>query len=133
MPIFTVSEFLKLLYGKNNNKEIQRIANEIFQTKINFTYFVPTSEQLSFNLFPTLCHDLLCQSAALQLCENQVTHNQLISIYFGNKQRIFELLQCGVILIQNKNRKSATTIASMFNEPFVTPSLDTKKPLKRVK
>ncbi len=133
MPIFTVSDFLKSLYGENNNKEVQQIANEILQAKMNFTHFVPTSEQLSSDLFPTLCHDLLRRSAALQLCENQVTYDQLIPIYFGNEQGTFEPSQCGVILIQNKNRESATTIASMFNEPFVTPSLNTKKPSKRAK
>lgn len=100
---------------------------------MNFTHFVPTSEHLSPGLFPNLCHDLLRRSAALQLCENQVTYDQLIPIYFGNEQGIFEPSQCGVILIQNKNRESATTIASMFNEPFVTPSLETKKLLKGAK
>lgn len=30
MPIFTGSEFLNLLYSKNNNKEIQQIVNKIF-------------------------------------------------------------------------------------------------------
>ena len=100
---------------------------------MNFTHFVPTSEHLSSGLFPNLCYDLLRQSAALQLCENQVTYDQLIPIYFGNEQGTFEPSQCGVILIQNKNRKSATTIASKFNELFVTPSLETKKPSKRTK
>ena len=52
---------------------------------MNFTHFVSINEQLSFDLFPTLYHDLLRQSAALQLYKNQVTHNQLIFIYFDNK------------------------------------------------
>ena len=30
MPIFTIIEFLKLLYSKNNNKKIQQIVNKIF-------------------------------------------------------------------------------------------------------
>ena len=97
---------------------------------MNFTYFVPTREHLSPGLFPNLCHNLLRQSAALQLCENQVTYDQLIFIYFGNEQGIFKPLQCGIIFIQNKNCESATTIASIFNEPY---SLETKKPLKGAK
>lgn len=128
--MFMVSEFLKSLYSKNNNKEVEQIANEILQANINFTYFVPTSEQLSSDLFPTLCHDLLHQSTALLLYENQVTYNQLILIYFGNKKENFKSLQCDVILIQNKNCKCTITIASMFNKPFVTSSLNIKKSLK---
>ena len=65
MPIFTISKFLKLLYSKNNNKKVQQIANKILYVKMNFTYFVPISKQLSSDPFPTLYHDLLCQNAVL--------------------------------------------------------------------
>lgn len=43
------------------------------------------------------------------------------------------MLQYGVILIQNKNCENATTIASMFNEPFMTLYLEIKKLSKPVK
>lgn len=128
-----VSEFLKLLYGKNNIKEIQWIAKEILQANMNFTHFVSTSDHLSPGLFSNFCHNLLWQNAVLQLYENQVIYDQLIPIYFGNKQGIFKPLQCGIILIQNKNCKCTTNIASMFNEPFMTPTLETKKALKGAK
>lgn len=98
-PKLRKKEFLKSLYGKNHHKEIPLIAKEILQAKMNFTHFVPSSEPLSPGLFPNLCHDLLRRSAALQLCENQVTYNQLIPIYFGNQQGTVERSQCGVILI----------------------------------
>lgn len=65
--------------------------NKIFQAKMNSTHFVFTNKQLSSDLFSTLYHDLLCQSIALQLSENQVTYNQLILIYFSNKQETFQL------------------------------------------
>ena len=60
MLIFTISEFLKLLYSKNKNKKVDQIANKILQAMMTFTHFASTSEQLSTNFFPNLYHNLLC-------------------------------------------------------------------------
>ncbi|KAI9772959.1 MAG: hypothetical protein M1840_008841 [Geoglossum simile] len=100
---------------------------------MNFTHFVATTEHLSPSIFPDLCHDLLCRNAALQLCENQATYDQLIPIYFGDDQKPFDPLQCGVVLIQNKNQKRATSLHSIFKEQFVAVRPEADGPSKQLK
>ena len=56
--------------------------------------------------------------------------NLFLYILITNKKFSNCQSQCGIIFIWNKNCKSTTTIISIFNELFVIPSLDTKKPLK---
>lgn len=90
-----ILEFLKLLYSKNNNKEIKYITNKIFKIKINFIYFILANKYLCFYIFSALLYDLLDQSKVLQIYKNKVTYNQFILIYFDNKQ---EFSNCCIIM-----------------------------------
>ncbi|KAI9865205.1 MAG: hypothetical protein M1813_002525 [Trichoglossum hirsutum] len=132
-PTFTLCDFLKSLFAEKHHTLIQEIPEQILKAKVNFTHFVAANEHLSSGVFPDLCHDLLRRNAALQLCENQATYDQLIPIYFGEDQKPFDPSQCGVVLIQNKNQKRATSLYSIFKEQFVTVGLEagsSPKPLK---
>ncbi|KAI9771989.1 MAG: hypothetical protein M1840_001277 [Geoglossum simile] len=132
-PRFTVYDFLKSLFAEKHYTLIQGIPEQILKAKMNFTHFVAATEHLSSSIFPDLCHDLLRRNAALQLCENQATYNQLIPIYFGNNQKPFDPLQYGVMLIQNKNQKRTTSLHSIFKEQFVAVRPKADGPFKQLK
>ncbi|KAI9864856.1 MAG: hypothetical protein M1813_002626 [Trichoglossum hirsutum] len=130
---FMVYDFLKSLFAEKHHALIQEIPEQILNAKMNFTHFVAATEHLSPSIFPDLCHDLLRRNAALQLCENQATYDQLIPIYFGDDQKPFDPSQCGVVLIQNKNQKRATSLYSIFKERFITVRQGAGGPSERLK
>jgi hypothetical protein len=133
MPTFTVEEFLVSLYVSEYHELIRRIPLEILKARMNFTHFTSTSDNLSLDVVPELCHDLLRRSAALQLSFTQPTYDKLIPIYFGDVNEPFDDSQCGVILIQDKNNAVATTIRSVFGEDFTKIDQKVGQPLKRLK
>jgi hypothetical protein len=112
-PTFTVFEFLTALYGKD-----QVIPERIGRATMNFTHFVPAYENLTPEVIPALCHDLLRRSAAMQLAFQQQSFDLLLPIYYGKEEEEFNSSECGVILVQVKNRTEATTPKKIFNEIF---------------
>ncbi|KAI9763888.1 MAG: hypothetical protein M1839_006121 [Geoglossum umbratile] len=127
-PTFTVEEFLTSLYAKEYHGAIRGLPTQLRQARMNFTHFVSTSENLYPNVIEELCHDLLRSSAALQLAPAQPTYDKLIPIYFGEEGDSFNLSRCGVIMVQDKNRATPTTVRSIFNEHFTAIDHRTGKP-----
>ncbi|KAI9769305.1 MAG: hypothetical protein M1839_003756 [Geoglossum umbratile] len=127
-PTYTVEKFLTSLYAKEYHGAIRGLPRQLRQAQMNFTHFVSTSENLYPNIIEQLCHDLLCSSAALQLASAQPTYNKLIPIYFGKEGDSFDPSQCGVIVVQDKNRVTPTTVRSIFKEHFTTIDHKTGKP-----
>ena len=121
-PTFTVSDFLTTLYGEDHLKPIQMIPERILMATMNFTHFVPAHELLTVEVIPALCHDLLRRSAAMQLAWKEEAYDQLIPVYYGEENKEFEPSKCGVILVQVKNRKNATTLEDIFRETFINVS-----------
>jgi hypothetical protein len=133
MPTFTVEKFLMALYAEDHHQSISKIDSRILQAKMNFTHFTSTQANLpTGGAITDLCHDLLRRSAAMQLSPNNPTFDQLIPIYFGNDEGPFNPSECGVIVIQAKNRANATTPSCIFREQFVRPSMR-QSPRKLVK
>ncbi|KAI9759407.1 MAG: hypothetical protein M1840_003360 [Geoglossum simile] len=129
-PTFTVDEFLVSLYPRKHHGLIRRIPAPLRQARMNFTHFVPTNENLSHSVIPELCHDLLRRGAALQLAPAQPTYDKLIPIYFGKEGDTFDPSQCGVIMVQDKNKAEATTVRRIFKEHFTVINLKTDNPVK---
>jgi hypothetical protein len=131
-PTFTVSDFLTALYGKDHVISIQKIPERIRMAKMNFTHFVPAHGNLTSKIIPALCHDLLRRSAAMQLAWKQAAIDLLLPIYYGQEDGEFKPSECGVIVVQIKNRQVATTPDDIFKENFikVSPS-DTPNALKQ--
>ncbi|KAI9762592.1 MAG: hypothetical protein M1840_001218 [Geoglossum simile] len=122
MPTFTVEKFLMALYAEHHHQSISKIDSRILQAKMNFTHFTSTQANLpTGGAITDLCHDLLRRSAAMQLSPNNPAFDQLIPIYFGSDEGPFNPSECGVIVIQAKNRTNATTPSSIFREQFVQP------------
>jgi len=97
---------------------------------MNFTHFVPTGENLTPDIIPELCHDLLRRSAALQLSWNQPTYDKLIPFYCGTEDETVDVSKCGVILVQDKNKQDASSLDDIFPEDFMRISPGTETPSK---
>jgi hypothetical protein len=121
-PTFTVLDFLTSLYGEDHRKHIQKIPDQILNATMNFTHFVPGYEALTPEVIPALCHDLLRRSAAMQLSFQQVALDLLLPIYYGKEKEDFNPSECGVILVQIKNKNKATTLEDIFKENFTKVS-----------
>lgn len=123
MPSFSVKEFLQALYAEGHHQAIQDIPVSILDGRLNFTHFTPAHENLTPNIIPSLCHDLLRRCAALQLAPGQPTYDKLIPFYCGDEKKNFQDSKYGVIMVQDKNRAVATTPDHIFQENFdkVTP------------
>lgn len=119
-PTIRVIDLLRALYAKKYHESIDLLPSEIRGAWMNFTHFVPAGENLSpdAGVISGLCHDLLRRSAALQLAPNQPTYNKLLPIYFGKENEDFDESQYGVILVQDKNKETATTPEQVFSEGF---------------
>ncbi|KAI9865731.1 MAG: hypothetical protein M1813_002189 [Trichoglossum hirsutum] len=92
---------------------------QILSAQMNFTHFTSThTNLLPGNPTSDLCHDLLRRSAALQLSFNNPAFDQPILVYFGEIDALFDRSKCGAIVIQNKNKKFATTPDSILGETF---------------
>jgi hypothetical protein len=82
-------------------------------------------------------HDLLRRCAALQLAHNQLRYDKLIPIYFGNPDKPFNESDCGVILVQDKNRVDATLPKHIFDEAFtevnqpISEEVDSQGPIRK--
>jgi hypothetical protein len=118
VPTFAVKDFLIALYAKDHHESIATIAPQILEARMNFTHFVPAGENLSPGVVLPLCHDLLRRNAAMQLAPAQPTYDKLLPIYFGDEGESFDLSKCGVILVQDKNKETATTPEQVFREDF---------------
>ena len=118
-PTFTVQEFLVALYNEDHHQSILKIPPQILRAKMNFTHFVPAYEDLTPEVIPALCHDLLRRSAAMQLSFQQEV---LLPIYYGKEKEDFNPSECGVILLRIKNRNKATTLEEIFKENFTKVS-----------
>jgi hypothetical protein len=125
-PTFTVDQFLTSLYAKNHHKLVQCIPNKFLRARMNFNHFIPTSAILSELILPQLLHDLLRRSAGMQLAGNQPTYDIMIPIYFGDSDTPFNKSDCGLIMIQVKNKGEATTLRSIFGESFEEVKPDSK-------
>ena len=89
---------------------------------MNFTHFVPAYQSLTSEVVPALCHDLLRRNAAMQLDFQQEAIDLLLPIYFGQEDGEFNPSECGVILVQIKNKKKATTPEDILKENFTKVS-----------
>jgi len=131
MPTFTVHDFLLALYAEDHHESIEKISPQILRARMNFTHFVTAGKNLSPKVIPALCHDLLRRSAAMQLAPSQPTYDKLVPFYCGEENEIFEPSKCGVILVQDKNKKNATTPDDVFKEDFTRIGPKTGSPSKR--
>jgi len=127
-PTFTVSDFLTALYAEDHHDSIRKIPERIHEARMNFTHFVPAHKPLTAKVIPNLCHDLLRRSAAMQLSWEQETYDLLIPVYYGTEDEKFDPSNCGVILVQVKNKTDATTPRAIFEEDFVNVSPETRNP-----
>ncbi|KIW99997.1 uncharacterized protein Z518_10925 [Rhinocladiella mackenziei CBS 650.93] len=118
-PTFTVSDFLLALYAKDHHDLIEQMPKRILEARMNFTHFLPTDSALTPEVIPGLCRDLLRRSAAMQLSWCQETYDLLIPVYYGTEDEEFDPSNCGVIVVQVKNKKNATTVREIFREDFV--------------
>ncbi|KIX08960.1 uncharacterized protein Z518_00038 [Rhinocladiella mackenziei CBS 650.93] len=118
-PTFTVSDFLLALYAKDHHDLIEKMPKRILEARMNFTHFLPTDSALTPEVIPGLCRDLLRRSAAMQLSWCQETYDLLIPVYYGTEDEEFDPSNCGVIVVQVKNKKNATTVREIFREDFV--------------
>ena len=123
-PTFTVSQFLRHLYAEHHHTRIQCIPDELLDAKMNFNHFAPASTFLTPDVLPTLLHDLLRRSAGMQLASGQPLYDIMIPIYFGDSAKAFDESECGVILIQVKNKAKGTTPQYVLGGTFseVTPN-----------
>ncbi|KIX09491.1 uncharacterized protein Z518_00571 [Rhinocladiella mackenziei CBS 650.93] len=124
-PTFSVSHFLKALYARDHHDTIRKIPEQIHEARMNFTHFVPADEQITPEVIPALCRDLLRRSAAMQLSWNQETYDLLIPVYYGSEDEELDPSNYGVILVQVKNKKEATTPREIFQEDFKNISPET--------
>jgi len=85
---------------------------------MNFTHFVSAGQRITPEAIPALCHDLLRRSAAMQLDWYQDTYDLLIPVYYGTEDEQFNPSNCGVIIVQVKNKINATTPSEIFEEDF---------------
>lgn len=118
-PTFTVRQFLTALYAETHHQLVECIPSQLLNAKMNFNHFVPVGENLKPKAIPGLLRDLFRRSAGMQLASGQPTYDILIPVYFGDPEKPFEMPQCGVIMIQVKNREEATTPKSIFGESFI--------------
>lgn len=130
-PTFTVDQFLKSLYAKHHHTRIQLISNKLLDAKMNFNHIIPTSKSLTPDVLPTLLHDLLRRSAGMQLAFGQPLYDIMIPIYFGDSAKAFDESECGVILIQVKNKVKVTTPQKVLGGTFSEVTLDSKSRPKR--
>jgi hypothetical protein len=120
LPTFTVRDFLMALYAPDHHDFILIIDSQVLKAQMNFTHFALTS----VNLMPgditiDLCHDLLQRGAALQLSSNNPTFDQLIPVYFDpDDEDLFDRSKCRAIVIQDKNRETATSPDYLLGEEF---------------
>ncbi|PGH14454.1 hypothetical protein AJ80_05899 [Polytolypa hystricis UAMH7299] len=119
-PAFSARDFLTSLYAESAHGQIEKIPPKILDGKLNFTHFTSTRENLSPEVIPTLCQDILRRGAALQLAPGQPTYDQLIPFYCGDPDKHYAQSKYGVILIQDKNRAGGTTPDHIFHENFET-------------
>jgi hypothetical protein len=128
---FTVRTFLMELYAKEHHRSICAVEPQILDASMNFTHFTFTEENIHFadaeDMF-RLCHDLLRRSAALQLAPNQPTYDHLVPIYFGKANEVFKPSNCGVMLIQVKNKEKAADVSRIFRERFSYVESSTSAP-----
>jgi len=127
-PTSTVSDFLMALYAGDHHDSIRKIPERIREARMNFTHFVPARERLTAEVIPALCHDLLRRSAAIQPSWNEETYDLLIPVYYGTEDEQFNRSNCGVILVQVKNKKNATTPREIFKDLInVSPGTENPK------
>ena len=100
---------------------------------MNFNHFVPAGQNLNPRAIPALLRDLFRRSAAMQLAPNQPTYDIMIPIYFGNPEKTFDESQCGVIMVQTKNKVVATLPNSIFRETFIDPESKPEQEKSQVK
>jgi hypothetical protein len=84
----------------------QSFAEVFANAKLNFTHFTSTSTALAAGDRSDLLHDLLRQSAALQLAFGQPTWDILIPIYLGDARTTFDTAAMSAIVISVKNRSA---------------------------
>lgn len=117
-PSFSVRDFLKYLYVQDHHEIIEQISDRVLNGRLNFNHFVSAQENLTSDVIPSLCHDLLRRSAALQLAPNQPTYDKLIPFYCGDEDGPYDDTKYGVILVQDKNKTESTSLDHIFQEDF---------------
>jgi hypothetical protein len=127
---FTVEQFLAALYAGTYHRDI---PPEILNARMNFNHFVPAGQNLNPRAIPALLRDLFRRSAAMQLAPNQPTYDIMIPIYFGNPEETFDESQCGVIMVQTKNKEAATLPSHIFRETFINPKSKLEQEKRGVK
>ncbi|KKK21711.1 hypothetical protein ARAM_007644 [Aspergillus rambellii] len=132
-PSFTVSEFLNALYAEDHQERLGLIPNELRDARMNLNHFTAAGENLKQEHFPRLWHELLRRNAGIQLAHNQPTYDIMIPVYFGSETGPFNPSDCGVILIQVKNKKKATTPGDMFGESFQEQESGKDHPVRSIR
>ena len=126
-PTFTVNQFLTGLYADNHHSLFQNIPVKLLHARMNFNHFILTGELLAPEVLPEVLHDLLRRSAGMQLLFYQDSYDIMIPIYFGDSAGRFDASECGVIMIQVKNKDKATTPQAILNPQQGQQTADSDK------
>jgi hypothetical protein len=103
---------------------------------MNFNHFTETETALTPEALPELLHDLLRQSAALQLKFNQTDFDLLIPTYFGKEGDKFKPSLVSGVFVQVKNRKGKShlnfspgmPLFAKLRQPVLGILLDLRRP-----
>ncbi|QKX63245.1 uncharacterized protein TRUGW13939_10414 [Talaromyces rugulosus] len=117
---FTVRQFLIALYAKEHHQMIKKwIPDALLTAKMNFNHFTVARGMIEREHdLPKIWHELLRRNAGMQFAYNQPTYDIMIPVYFGIETDDFKDSDCGAILIQVKNKNTATTPKKVFGESF---------------
>jgi hypothetical protein len=88
----------------------QSFAEAFANAKLNFTHFASTSTALTAGDRTDLLHDLLRQSAALQLVVGQPAWDILIPIYHGDARTTFDTAAMSAIVISVRNESTPSPL-----------------------
>jgi hypothetical protein len=88
----------------------QSFADIFTNAKLNFTHFTATITALTAGDRTDLLHDLLRQSAALQLAFGQPAWDILIPIYLGDARTPFDTAAMSAIVISVKNKSTPSPL-----------------------
>jgi hypothetical protein len=119
MPPFTLRQLLQQLFDTSFHPSIACIDAGLLSGLLNFTHLASMAADLAADDLPDLLLDLLRRGAALQLAPRQPLYDLLLPMYLGPAGGgPVDRARCGVVVVQVKNRRDATTPDAVFQEDF---------------
>jgi hypothetical protein len=115
---YTLRDFLLSLYGIQHGTYLDVMDSELLDTRINFTHFAVTEENLRPDVLPTLLRDLLRCRAALQLSIQQEYIDIIIPGYQGLEDEELDPQKCVYVGIQIKAKTKATLPRNVLEVDF---------------